>query len=245
MRLLEYARSMAFSNYSRIFLCQRCGLSVPYRPFTWATDSTPRESGYGFTINSTACYQRSRMSSVFARGASGALVGVAPCLRACRQYASKAEQPAGAKEGGDLGETGENESRNKKKGNRKTRRKKELPTTPAPETGPDLVLNFPFEGKRKKVSTKASGTSSTPPGSPFTACIVSNESGERVYNIQRDGLVFQFPSVTTILGGTMPKKRAFMLDSWRKGLVKERGEGGYQELVEKTRGLGSRFHKVR
>ena len=178
MRLLECALSISFCSYRRIFLCQRRGLSVPYRSFIWAADSTPRTSSNGFSVNSTACYRRSRMSAVSARGACGALVGVAPCLRACRQYARKAEQPTNAEESRDLGETAKNESRNKKKSKRKVRKKNELPTTPAPETSPDLVLNFPFEGK-----------SSTRPGSPFTAHIVSNESGDRVYNIQRDGEV--------------------------------------------------------
>ena len=134
----------------------------------------------------------------------------------------------------------------KKRTRRKTRKKKDSPSTSAPRTESGITLNFPFEGERKEVDATTNTNTGTLTGqesSSFTTHIV-NQSGGRVYSIHREGEVYHLPSVTTILGSTLPEERRFMLLNWKQSLVKKRGEGGYREVVDKTRVLGIQFHEV-
>ena len=52
------------------------------------------------------------------------------------------------------------------------------------------------------------------------------------------------PSVTTILDATRPKNELYALHNWRRGLIKELGEGGYNDEVNKIKNRGTTFHQV-
>ena len=165
-----------------------------------------------------------------------------------RQYSRRAQPQAASTNvtEHDSREEIRSEDDGKKRTRRKTRKKKDSPSTSAPRTESGITLNFPFEGERKEVDATTNTNTGTLTGqesSSFTAHIV-NQSGGRVYSIHREGEVYHLPSVTTILGSTLPKERRFMLLNWKQSLVKKRGEGGYREVVDKTRVLGIRFHEV-
>ena len=115
----------------------------------------------------------------------------------------------------------------------------------------DISLNFPFEGTLHK--QEASGAFKTSKHlqnlveNVFTVHIGTASSGSdtRMYNIHKNGEVFHLPSVTTVLGQTLPRQRSFMLSRWKKGVVREVGENGYLQVRDQFRNLGSRFHEVR
>jgi hypothetical protein len=121
---------------------------------------------------------------------------------------------------------------------------------------PGIELNFPFEGTLNKPESPCLLESLTQLQNPsedttktFSIHIHKNstnsESNARTYSIQKDDEIFFFPSVTTILSHTLPKRRGFMLSNWKRNLVKEFGEDGYLQVRDQIRELGIRFHAVR
>ena len=116
----------------------------------------------------------------------------------------------------------------------------------------DIELNFPFEGtiEKSKFSDKLDASQlknlSDSTTAPFSVHITdTNEvQGGRAYTVRKDGEIFNFPSVTTVLSQTLPKQRGFMLSNWRKRVVKESGEDGYLQVRDEIKALGNRFHEV-
>ena len=53
-----------------------------------------------------------------------------------------------------------------------------------------------------------------------------------------------FPSVTTILGRTLPSKNYYSLKNWKKNVVNEVGEEGYKIVRLKATSSGSNLHRV-
>lgn len=117
----------------------------------------------------------------------------------------------------------------------------------------NIELNFPFEGtiEKSKFSGELDASKlqnlSDSTTAPFSVHIrdTSGVLGGRSYTVQKDGEIFNFPSVTTVLSHTVPKQRGFMLSNWRKGLVKEFGEDGYLQVRDEIKALGNRFHEVK
>ena len=144
----------------------------------------------------------------------------------------------------------------KKETTTKASKKKDVASSPVAKADLGIELNFPFEGTISKPEietlpetpeTHGKSVTSTSGGDAFTVHMADATDGSdaRVYNICRDGeAVFYLPSVTTILSQTLPRQRGFMLSNWRRGLVKELGEGGYLQVRDQTRASGKRFHAV-
>ena len=144
----------------------------------------------------------------------------------------------------------------KKETTTKASKKKDVSSSPVAKEDLGIELNFPFEGTISKPEietvpetpeTHGKSVTSTSGGDAFTVHMADATDGSdaRVYNICRDGeAVFHLPSVTTILSQTLPRQRGFMLSNWRRGLVRELGEGGYLQVRDQTRASGKRFHAV-
>lgn len=167
-------------------------------------------------------------------------------LHVTRQYGRRAQPQAVGTNVTDHENREEtpSEGNGKKRTRGKTRKKKDSYSTSAPRTESGITLNFPFEGEGKRMEAATNtDTASDQEASPFTAHVI-NQQGGRVYSIHSGGEVYNLPSVTTILGSTLPDESRFMLYNWKRSIVKERGEEGYREVVDKTRVLGTQFHKV-
>lgn len=140
----------------------------------------------------------------------------------------------------------------KKKRTRKTKSSNKVdPSKPA--EAHYLELTFPFEGTLDKQETSHTPETLAPlqnsekSGNTFTVHIgnATDGSDARMYCIHKNDDTFHLPSVTTILSQTLPKQRGFMLSNWRKGLVREVGEDGYQQARNQILAVGNRFHEVR
>ena len=114
-----------------------------------------------------------------------------------------------------------------------------------------IELDFPFEGtlnkpqaSREQLTSNRLQHSNGDTLTTHIGMVTAAGSDARTYDIHRNGRVFQLPSVTTVLSHTLPKQRGFMLSHWRKGLVREFGEEGYQQVRNKIIHLGSKFHAV-
>ena len=144
----------------------------------------------------------------------------------------------------------------KKETTTKASKKKDVSSSPVAKVDLGIELNFPFEGTISKPEietvpktseTHGKSVTATSGGDAFTVHMADATDGSdaRVYNIRRNGeAVFHLPSVTTILSQTLPRQRGFMLSNWRRGLVRELGEGGYLQVRDQTRASGKRFHAV-
>ena len=67
----------------------------------------------------------------------------------------------------------------------------------------------------------------------------------RTYHIRLDdGTSYRLPSVTTILEETQPVSRQFMLRNWAKGLIKEHGKEGFDQIKRDIQNNGTHFHQV-
>ena len=69
-------------------------------------------------------------------------------------------------------------------------------------------------------------------------------SEDRFYHISSAGASVVFPSVTTVLSHTLTKSRYYMLRNWKKNMVKEHGEEGFESIQQQTKDTGTHFHKV-
>ena len=107
-----------------------------------------------------------------------------------------------------------------------------------------IELNFPFRGTLSKCDTF--DHSKPLPETKFTVhqhnC---GSDAQRKYMISCSDEMLHFPSVTTVLSCTVPKKRKFMLSMWKKGIVREYGEDGYHQIRDEIKALGNKFHLVR
>lgn len=144
------------------------------------------------------------------------------------------------------------EGTKKKKRTRKKKSSNKIHPSKAAEAH-YVELTFPFEGTLDKhelthtPETLAALQNSEKSGNTFTVHIGNTIDGSntRVYYIYKNDETFTLPSVTTILSQTLPRQRGFMLSNWRKGLVKEVGEDGYQQARNQILAVGNRFHEVR
>ena len=66
----------------------------------------------------------------------------------------------------------------------------------------------------------------------------------RFYHISSASESVVFPSVTTVLGHTLTKSRYYMLRNWKKSMVKEHGEEGFESIQQQTKDTGTHFHNV-
>lgn len=156
----------------------------------------------------------------------------------------------------DLDVTTDDETRKEKTKKKRQTRKKKSSNKTCPSKPPEahhLELTFPFEGTLDKQElshtpeTLAALQNSDKSGNTFTVHIgnATDGSDARMYCIHKNDETFRLPSVTTILSQTLSKQRGFMLSNWRKGLVKEVGEDGYQQARNQILAVGNRFHEVR
>ena len=107
---------------------------------------------------------------------------------------------------------------------------------------PRFKLTFPFKGKCGV--TDQSSVGCCVPEPTFTV-YKGNSSEVRTYIVERGDEVLSLPSVTTVLNLTLPKSRNFMLNNWKKGMVREYGEVGYQQVRDEIKAAGKEFHAVR
>ena len=107
---------------------------------------------------------------------------------------------------------------------------------------PRFKLTFPFKGKCG-VNEKPSVGCCVP--EPTFTVYKGNSSEVRTYIVERGDEVLCLPSVTTVLNLTLPKSRNFMLNNWKKGMVREYGEMGYQQVRDEIKAVGKEFHAVR
>ena len=153
-----------------------------------------------------------------------------------------------------LGHTSEPEEKSQKKRKRGVKRTKGgtkgLESAGIQDTAEDtasIKLEFPFKGtlnKRDTIDTH----NIIQPSTQFTVHrqkSISDKCDARKYIICKGDEVFCFPSVTTVLSCTLPKKRNFMLSMWKKGIMKEFGEEGYHHFREEIKANGNKFHLVR
>ena len=107
---------------------------------------------------------------------------------------------------------------------------------------------FPFEGhpsRKKRIQDLGKALRSL--NAPTEHKVQKNDDvdGDRFYNIvSEDGSEYSFPSVTTILGRTLPSKNYYSLKNWKRNVIKEVGEEGYKMVRLKATSGGSSLHRV-
>ena len=110
---------------------------------------------------------------------------------------------------------------------------------------PRFKLGFPFKGTLNK--TGKPGVDGCVPEPTFT--VSKGNSGDtlegRTYLVHCGDEVLSLPSVTTVLSLTLSKKRNFMLNNWKKSIVREYGEVGYHQVKDEIKAAGKDFHVVR
>ena len=118
------------------------------------------------------------------------------------------------------------------------------------EDGPPTLL-FPFEGSSYTETDDEFGI----PHCDLSGLRCSGDrsvihrmddctSEDRFYCISSAGASVVFPSVTTILRHTWAKSQYYMLRNWKKSMVKEYGEEGFENIQQQTKNIGTHFHKV-
>lgn len=105
--------------------------------------------------------------------------------------------------------------------------------------------SFPFKGTLNKCDVNDQPSCVREPTFTVYKENADDKSDGRTYTVCRGDEVLSLPSVTTVLNMTLPEKRNFMLNNWKKGMVKEFGEEGYQQVKDEIKAAGKRFHMVR
>lgn len=107
---------------------------------------------------------------------------------------------------------------------------------------------FPFEGqpsRKKRVLDLDKVLQSQNRPTDYKIKKNDDVDGDRFYTIiSKDGSEYIFPSVTTILGRTLPSKNYYSLKNWKKNVVNEVGEEGYKIVRLKATSSGSNLHRV-
>ena len=102
---------------------------------------------------------------------------------------------------------------------------------------------IPFEGITEENLTYVDSTSC--PELSENVSINSQETLEgRFYNLKSLTDDYCFPSVTTILEGTVAKNSYFQLFNWKRKMIKEHGEEGFDAIQRNTLRSGVNFHMV-
>ena len=138
---------------------------------------------------------------------------------------------------------------------KKVRRKKKKATEDTEEAHtlahapPKLI--FPFTSTNNKIEkatptkskTKTSITKQQDPPDEF---VTREDSLEGRYYLfeSSDHEQYRLPSVTTVLQSTMPNSSSFGLQQWRKGMIQEHGEKGYEKIRSDIIRSGTLFHQV-
>ena len=161
------------------------------------------------------------------------------CSNLFREYSSKCLP----EDHDELAKSKQEIVRKPKKEATKTRKRKSKKKTVV-EVGEDSCKDPQTESLPPQQMFPFEGSSSISDHSMAQNIQQVNSNGSRHYEIKCSKETYRFPSVTSILEGTMSREMFFRLHNWKKSMIKKHGVSKSEDIARGIIKAGKNFHKV-